>query len=86
MDINKLQGLKIKQLTELAQKLEVPSYSGVKKKDLILKILKTRAEKEGNMFATGVLEAMPEGYGFLRSQDYNYLPGPDDIYVSPSQI
>ena len=86
MDINKLQGLKIKQLTELAQKLEVPSYSGVKKKDLILKILKTRAEKEGHMFATGVLEAMPEGYGFLRSQAYHYLPGPDDIYVSPSQI
>ncbi|HIC74602.1 MAG TPA: transcription termination factor Rho, partial [Candidatus Marinimicrobia bacterium] len=86
MDINKLQGLKIKQLTELAQKLEVPSYSGVKKKDLILKILKTRAEKEGNIFATGVLEAMPEGYGFLRSQAYHYLPGPDDIYVSPSQI
>tara|TARA_Y100000310_G_C20626150_1_gene786011 strand:- start:60 stop:1307 length:1248 start_codon:yes stop_codon:yes gene_type:complete len=86
MDINELQGLKIKELTELAQKLEVPSYSGVKKQDLILKILETRAEKEGRIFATGVLEAMPEGYGFLRSQDYNYLPGPDDIYVSPSQI
>ncbi|MEE9166446.1 MAG: transcription termination factor Rho [Candidatus Neomarinimicrobiota bacterium] len=86
MDINELQALKIKELTKLAQELDVPRYSGVKKQDLILKILETSAEKEGRLFSNGVLEVMPEGYGFLRSQDYNYLPGPDDIYISPSQI
>ena len=66
--------------------MEVPSYSGLKKQELIMKILETSAQKEGKLFASGVLEVMQEGYGFLRSQDYNYLPGPDDIYVSPSQI
>jgi len=86
MDINELQGLKIKELTKLAQELEVSGYSGVKKQDLIIKILETSAEKEGHLFSKGVLEVMPEGYGFLRSQDYHYLPGPDDIYISPSQI
>lgn len=86
MDINELQGLKIKELTQLAQELQVPGYSGLKKQDLIVKILETSAEKQGRLFSTGVLEVMPEGYGFLRSQDYNYLPGPDDIYISPSQI
>ena len=86
MDVTQLQGLKIKDLTKLAQEMEVPSYSGLKKQELIMKILETSAEKEGNLFASGVLEVMQEGYGFLRSQDYNYLPGPDDIYVSPSQI
>ncbi|MFQ6615726.1 MAG: transcription termination factor Rho [Fidelibacterota bacterium] len=86
MDINELQGLKIKELTQLAQELQVPGYSGLKKQDLIVKILETSAEKEGRMFSTGVLEVMPEGYGFLRSRNYNYLPGPDDIYISPSQI
>ena len=86
MDINELQGLKIKELTKLAHDLEVPGYSGVKKQDLIVKILETSAEKEGRLFSRGVLEVMPEGYGFLRSPDYNYLPGPDDIYISPSQI
>tara|TARA_A100001037_G_scaffold87024_1_gene79003 strand:- start:3885 stop:5132 length:1248 start_codon:yes stop_codon:yes gene_type:complete len=86
MDVTQLQGLKIKDLTKLAQEMEVPSYSGLKKQELIMKILETSAEKEGKLFASGVLEVMQEGYGFLRSQDYNYLPGPDDIYVSPSQI
>ncbi len=86
MDVTQLQGLKIKDLTKLAQEMEVPSYSGLKKQELIMKILETSAEKEGKLFAAGVLEVMQEGYGFLRSQDYNYLPGPDDIYVSPSQI
>ena len=86
MDINELQGLKIKELTKLAQELQVPGYSGVKKQDLIVKILETSAEKEGRLFSKGILEVMPEGYGFLRSQDYNYFPGPDDIYISPSQI
>jgi len=86
MDVTELQGLKIKGLTKLAQEMEVPGYSGLKKQDLIMRILETSAEKEGKLFASGVLEVMQEGYGFLRSQDYNYLPGPDDIYVSPSQI
>ena len=86
MDVTQLQGQKIKDLTKLAQEMEVPGYSGLKKQELIMRILETSAEKEGKMFASGVLEVMQEGYGFLRSQDYNYLPGPDDIYVSPSQI
>ena len=86
MDVTQLQGQKIKDLTKLAQEMEVPGYSGLKKQELIMRILETSAEKEGYLFASGVLEVMQEGYGFLRSQDYNYLPGPDDIYVSPSQI
>ncbi len=60
--------------------------SGLRKQDLIFKILQAQSEKEGHIFAEGVLEILPDGYGFLRSPDYNYLPGPDDIYVSPSQI
>ena len=86
MDVTQLQRQKIKDLTKLAQEMEVPGYSGLKKQELIMRILETSAEKEGKLFASGVLEVMQEGYGFLRSQDYNYLPGPDDIYVSPSQI
>ena len=86
MDVTQLQGQKIKDLTKLAQEMEVPGYSGLKKQELIMRILETSAEKEGKLFASGVLEVMQEGYGFLRSPDYNYLPGPDDIYVSPSQI
>ncbi len=86
MDISDLQSLRVKDLTKLAQDLEVSDYSGLRKHDLILKILETQAEKQGNVYARGVLEIMPDGYGFLRSPDFNYLPGPDDIYVSPSQI
>ena len=86
MDVTQLQGQKIKDLTKLAQEMEVPGYSGLKKQELIMRILETSAEKEGKLFASGVLEVMQEGYGFSRSQDYYYLPGPDDIYVSPSQI
>ncbi|MGA9864789.1 MAG: transcription termination factor Rho, partial [Terriglobales bacterium] len=63
-----------------------PGASGLRKQDLIFKILQAQSEKEGHIFAEGVLEILPDGYGFLRSPDYNYLPGPDDIYVSPSQI
>ncbi len=86
MDISELQSLRVKDLTRLAQELEVSDYSGLRKNDLILKILETQAEKQGNVYARGVLEIMPDGYGFLRSPDFNYLPGPEDIYVSPSQI
>ncbi|NQU28146.1 MAG: transcription termination factor Rho [Candidatus Marinimicrobia bacterium] len=86
MDVNELQALKIKELTELAQKLGVQGFSGRRKQELIVKILETQEIKEETVKAAGVLEVLPDGYGFLRSPDFNYLPGPDDIYVSPSQI
>ena len=86
MDINELQSQKISELTKLAQVMSISGYSGLKKQDLILKIVEAKAKEEGILFTKGVLEVMNEGYGFLRSSDYNYLPGPDDIYVSPSQI
>ena len=86
MDINELQSQKISELTKLAQVMSISGYSGLKKQDLILRIVEAKAKEEGILFTKGVLEVMNEGYGFLRSSDYNYLPGPDDIYVSPSQI
>ena len=86
LDIAKLKGMTILELTKLAKDLSVNGISGLKKQDLIFKILQGQAEREGNMFGEGVLEILQEGFGFLRSPNYNYLPGPDDIYVSPSQI
>ncbi|SVB30206.1 uncharacterized protein METZ01_LOCUS183060, partial [marine metagenome] len=86
MNVNELQQLKIKELADLASKLDIESYSGLNKQELIVKILEAQTEKEGRVTSTGVLEVLNEGYGFLRSPDFNYLPGPDDIYVSPSQI
>jgi len=87
MNLNELQVLRIKELSELAQDLNVNGgISGLNKQELIIKILEAQAEKEGTIFARGVLEVMQDGYGFLRSPDFNYMPGPDDIYVSPSQI
>ncbi len=86
MDIVELKSKTIAELTELAEGLEIPSISGLRKSELIFKILEGKTEQDGLIFAEGVLEVLPEGYGFLRSPDYNYLPGPDDIYVSPSQI
>ena len=86
MNVNELQQLKIKELADLASKLDIESYAGLNKQELIVKILEAQTEKEGRVTATGVLEVLNEGYGFLRSPDFNYLPGPDDIYVSPSQI
>ena len=87
MDLNKLQSLHIRELNELAQKLEFEGgIAGLNKQELTLCILEAQAKKEGSLSARGVLEVMPDGYGFLRSPDFNYLPGPDDIYVSPSQI
>jgi transcription termination factor Rho len=86
LHIDAMQRLSIKELHELAKKEGVQEYVGVKKQDLIFKILKTRVNKSGLLFGEGVLEVLPDGYGFLRSPDYNYLPSPDDIYVSPSQI
>jgi len=86
MNVNELQKLKINELVDLAAKLNIDEYSGMNKQELIVKILEANTEKEGGVMADGVLEVLKEGYGFLRSPDFNYLPGPDDIYVSPSQI
>ena len=86
MTIAELKEKNITELTKIARELDLPGASGLRKQDLIFKILQAQSEKEGHIFAEGVLEILPDGYGFLRSPDYNYLPGPDDIYVSPSQI
>src|SRR5262252_3468554 len=86
MTISELKEKNITELTKIARSLDLPGASGLRKQDLIFKILQAQSEKEGHIFAEGVLEILPDGYGFLRSPDYNYLPGPDDIYVSPSQI
>ena len=76
----------IRDRADLAGKLNIEGYSGMNKQELIVKILEAQTEKDGGVTARGVLEVLNEGYGFLRSPDFNYLPGPDDIYVSPSQI
>src|SRR6187401_3808988 len=73
-------------LTKIARDLEIPGATGMRKQELIFEILRARAEKAGLIFSEGVLEVLPDGFGFLRAPDYNYLAGPDDIYVSPSQI
>jgi transcription termination factor Rho len=86
MEISDLKKLKIAELTEMAQNMNIPGYSGLRKQELIFKILEAQTQQDGNIFSEGVLEILPDGYGFLRSSDTNYLPGPDDIYVSPSQI
>ncbi|MBN1527213.1 MAG: transcription termination factor Rho [Candidatus Omnitrophica bacterium] len=86
MEIAELKTMSIAELTKLAKELNVNGVSGLKKQDLIFRILQAKTEKEGLIFGEGVLEILPDGFGFLRSPDYNYLPGPDDIYVSPSQI
>ena len=86
MDVAELQSLKIKELTKLAQDMDVQNCAGLKKQELIVTLLKAQAESDGVMYSRGILEVMSDGYGFLRSPDFNYLPGPDDIYVSPSQI
>ena len=86
MTISELKEKSIAELGKLARALEIQGTSALRKQDLFFKILQAQSEKEGHIFAEGVLEILPDGYGFLRSPDYNYLPGPDDIYVSPSQI
>jgi len=86
MDIVELKSKTVAELLKLAEELEIQGTSGLRKQELIFKILEAKTEKNGLIFAEGVLEILNEGYGFLRSPDYNYLPGPDDIYVSPSQI
>ncbi len=86
MDINELQSKKIVELQKVAKELKLTGYSDLRKQELIFKILEAQSEQDGMSFSKGVLEVLPGGYGFLRSGDYNYLPSPDDIYVSPSQI
>ena len=76
----------VQELTKIAQSLDIPGATGLRKQDLIFQILRARAEKSGLLFSEGVLEVLPDGYGFLRAPAYNYLAGPDDVYVSPSQI
>ncbi|MBI1941816.1 MAG: transcription termination factor Rho, partial [Acidobacteria bacterium] len=86
LDIAKLKEMNIATLTQVAKDLGVVGATGMRKQELIFKILQAQTEKNGLIFSEGVLECLPDGFGFLRAPDYNYLPGPDDIYVSPSQI
>ncbi len=86
LDIAKLKEMNIATLTQVAKDLGVAGATGMRKQELIFKILQAQTEKAGLIFSEGVLECLPDGFGFLRAPDYNYLPGPDDIYVSPSQI
>ncbi|MBM4330362.1 MAG: transcription termination factor Rho [Deltaproteobacteria bacterium] len=86
MNIIALKEKKISELNKLARQLNVEGASGMRKQDLIFAILQAQTEKNGLIYGAGVLETLPDGFGFLRSPDFNYLPGPDDIYVSPSQI
>jgi len=86
IDIAKLKDMNMSELNKLAKSLKIPDLGYLKKQDLIFQILKAKTEKEGLIFGEGVLEVLPDGFGFLRSTNYNYLPSPDDIYVSPSQI
>src|SRR4029079_2292252 len=86
LNINDLKDMSIQKLTQVAKDLNVAGATGMRKQDLIFQILKAQTEQSGFMFSEGVLEVLPLGFGFLRAPDYNSLPGPDDIYVSPSQI
>ena len=86
LDLSDLKEMNIQSLTAMAREIGVEGAAGMKKHDLIFKILQTQTEKSGLLFAEGVLETLPDGYGVLRAPESNYLPGPDDIYVSPSQI
>ena len=86
MNIEELKSKTISELTNIAKDLKIQGHSGLRKQDLIFRILEAKTEKDGLMFGQGVLEILPDGFGFLRAPTYNYLPGPDDIYVSPSQI
>jgi len=85
-NVSDLKSKKVSELIQIAKNLDVSGYSDLKKQELIFKIIEAQTKKDGFAFAIGVLEVLPDGYGFLRSADYNYLPSPDDIYVSPSQI
>ena len=86
LDIEELKEKKITELSKIAQDMNISGFSGLKKSEMIFRILEEQTAQEGLIFSKGVLEILPDGYGFLRSQNYSYLPGPDDIYISPSQI
>jgi transcription termination factor Rho len=86
LDLVELKDMSIQKLNQIAKDLGVTGTAGLRKQELIFKILQTQAEKSGLIFSEGVLECLPDGFGFLRAPEYNYLPGPDDVYVSPSQI
>ncbi len=86
LNITVLKDLSIQKLTQIAKDMTVAGATGMRKQELIFQILKAQTEQSGFIFSEGVLEVLPDGFGFLRAPDYNYLPGPDDIYVSPSQI
>ena len=86
LNIGELKDMNIQKLTQVAKDMNVAGATGMRKQDLIFQILKAQTEQSGFIFSEGVLEVLPDGFGFLRAPDYNYLPGPDDIYVSPSQI
>ena len=86
LNITELKDMSIQKLTQIAKDLNVAGATGMRKQELIFQILKAQTEQSGFIFSEGVLEVLPDGFGFLRAPDYNYLPGPDDIYVSPSQI
>ena len=86
LDLTTLKDKSVAELTHIAKELEVPNSTGMRKQELIFEILRARTEKSGLIFSEGVLETLPDGFGFLRAPDYNYLAGPDDVYVSPSQI
>ena len=86
LSLSAMKEMSITELTKIGKELDIAGATGMRKQELIFEILRVRAEKSGNVFSEGVLETLPDGFGFLRAPDYNYLPGPDDIYVSPSQI
>ena len=86
MNLAELKEKSIADLNEVAKELKIEGASNLRKQELIFAILQAQTEKNGVIYGEGVLETLPDGFGFLRAPDYNYLPGPDDIYVSPSQI
>jgi len=86
MNVSELKSMKINELTQMAKKLKIEGYAGLRKQELIFSLLQAQIEKNGLIYGEGTLEILPDGFGFLRAGSYNYLPGPDDIYVSPSQI
>ncbi|HEY7392261.1 MAG TPA: Rho termination factor N-terminal domain-containing protein, partial [Bryobacteraceae bacterium] len=86
LDLVELKDMSIQNLNNVAKDMGIAGAAGLRKQELIFKILQTQAEKSGLIFSEGVLECLPDGFGFLRAPEYNYLPGPDDVYVSPSQI
>ncbi|MEE9611030.1 MAG: Rho termination factor N-terminal domain-containing protein, partial [Desulfatiglandales bacterium] len=86
MNLVELKAKKINELTSMARKTHIEGATGMHKQDLIFALLQAHSEHEGLIYGEGVLEILPDGFGFLRAPDSNYLPGPDDIYISPSQI